>query len=137
MTRKNIPIALYLLLVFISGSVVGALGYRTYNPPTARSGSLNPPPSPSPSEWRRQYIEESKARLSLTDDQVEKLNAILDQTDARFRQVREQDNQMVRKIREDHYEHVRGILTAEQIPKYEKLHAEREAKAKQQEHNRR
>jgi hypothetical protein len=41
MTRKNLPIALYLLLVFGSGAVVGALGYRTYNPPTARSGSLN------------------------------------------------------------------------------------------------
>ena len=36
MTRKNLPIAFYLLLVFVSGAVVGALGYRTYNPPTAR-----------------------------------------------------------------------------------------------------
>ena len=41
MTRKNLPIAFYLLLVFVSGSVVGALGYRTYNPPTAR-GSASP-----------------------------------------------------------------------------------------------
>ena len=131
MTRKNIPVVLYFLLVFASGSVVGALGYRTYNPPIAR-GSLNPPPSPG--EWRRQYIEESKTRLSLTDDQVAKLTALLDQTDARFREVREHDNQMVRQIREDHFEHVRAILTAEQIPKYENLHAEREAKAKQQEH---
>jgi hypothetical protein len=134
MTRKNLPIALYLLLVFGSGAVVGALGYRTYNPPTAR-GSLNPPPSPS--EWRRQYMEESKERLSLTDDQVEKLGAILDQTDARFREVREHDNQLIREIREEHFERVRKILTAEQIPKYEKLHAEREAKGKQQEKIRR
>src|SRR5271155_3064463 len=135
MTRKNLPIALYLLLVFGSGAVVGALGYRTYNPPTARSGSLTPPLSPS--EWRRQYIEESRSRLILTDDQVEKLTAILDQTDARFRDVREHDNQMIRKIKEEHFERVRAILTADQIPKYEKLHAEREAKAKQQEQNRR
>jgi Spy/CpxP family protein refolding chaperone len=131
MTRKNLPIALYLLLVFGSGAVVGALGYRTYNPPTAR-GSLNPPPPPSPSEWRRQYMEESKTRLSLTDDQVEKLSAILDQTDARFREIRQHDNELIRQVREDHVERVRTILTAEQIPKYEKLHAEREAKAKEQ-----
>jgi Spy/CpxP family protein refolding chaperone len=130
MTRKNLPIALYMLLVFGSGAVVGGLGYRTYNPPTARSGSAPPPPSPS--EWRRQYIDESKTRLSLTDDQVQKLTAILDQTDARFREIREHDNQLIRQIREEHFEHVRTILTAEQIPKYEKLHAEREAKAKQQ-----
>jgi len=133
MTRKNIPIALYLLLVFVSGSVVGALGYRTYNPPTART--VNSPPSPS--EWRKQYIDESRSRLSLTDDQVEKLTVLLDQTETRFRDAREHENQQIRQIREDHFEHVRGILTAEQVPKYEKLHAEREAKAKQQEKSRR
>ena len=129
MTRKNLPIAFYLLLVFVSGSVVGALGYRTYNPPTARSVSA----PPSPSEWKQQYIEESRSRLSLTDDQVAKLTAILDQTDARFHEALQHHNQLVGQIREDHFERVRTILTLEQIPKYEKLHAEREAKAKQQE----
>jgi hypothetical protein len=128
MTRKNLPIAFYLLLVFVSGSVVGALGYRTYNPPVARSGSVNTPPPAS--EWRRQYIEESKARLNLTDDQMQKFTAILDDTDARFRQVREQENQLIRQIKQEHVERVRTILTADQIPKYEKLHAEREAKQK-------
>jgi hypothetical protein len=135
MTRKNLPIALYLLLVFGSGAVVGGLGYRTYNPPTARSVSAPLPPPPA--EWRRQYIEESKARLSLTADQVQQLTTILDQTDARFREIREHDNQMIRKIREEHFERVRTILTADQIPKYEKLHAEREAKAKDQEQHKR
>jgi hypothetical protein len=130
MTRNNLPIALYLLLVFGSGAVVGGLGYRTYNPPTARSVSA---PRQSPSEWRRQYIDETKVRLSLTDDQVEKLTAILDQTDARFHETRQRENEQIRQIGEDHYQRVRTILTADQIPKYEKLHQEREAKAKQQE----
>jgi Spy/CpxP family protein refolding chaperone len=131
MTRKNLPIAFYLLLVFVSGSVVGALGYRTYNPPTARSVSA--PQRPSPSELKRQYLEESSSRLSLTDDQVAKLSAILDQTDARFHEVRQGENEKIRQIGEDHYQRVRTILTPEQLPKYEKLHEEREAKAKQQE----
>jgi len=135
MTRKNLPIAVYLLLVFGSGAVVGALGYRTYNPPTARSGSLNQPPQPG--EWRRQYIEESKVRLDLSADQVEKLTVILDQTDSRFRDARQHENEAIRQIKEDHMARVRGILTAEQLPKYEQLHAEREAKAKQQDQNRR
>jgi hypothetical protein len=125
MTRKNLPITLYLLLVFLSGGVVGALGYRTYNPPTARSGSA----PPSPEEWRRQYIDESRSRLDLTNDQVEKLTAILDQTDARFHDVRQRDNQQISQIREEHFVRVRAILTPDQVPKYEKLHAEREAKA--------
>jgi Spy/CpxP family protein refolding chaperone len=127
MTRKSLPIAFYLLLVFVSGSVVGALGYRTYNPPTAR-GSVSPPPP----EWRRQYIEESRSRLDLTDDQVAKLTAILDQTEARFREARENENKAIGQIRDEHVERVRTILTPEQLPKYEKLHQEREERAKQQ-----
>jgi hypothetical protein len=129
MTRKNLPIAFYLLLVFVSGSVVGALGYRTYNPPTARSVSA----PPSPDEWRRQYLVEMRSRLNLTDDQLAKLTVLMTQTEARFRQAREGENQEIRQIREDHFEHVRTLLTPEQLPKYEKLHAEREAKGKLQE----
>jgi hypothetical protein len=128
MTRKTLPIAVYLLLVFVSGSVVGALGYRTYNPPTARTVSA----PPSPSEFRRLYLDESKARLELTDDQVAKLTAILDDTDARFHDARERSNQEIRQIREDHFARVRTILTPEQLPKYEALRKERLAKAKQQ-----
>jgi uncharacterized membrane protein len=130
MTRRNLPIALYMLLVFASGAVVGALGYRTYNPPTARTVSAAP--APSPGDWRRQYVAESKARLNLTDDQLAKLNVILDQTEARFREARKRGDQEIRKIREDHVALVRTILTADQLPKYEQLHAEREARAKQQ-----
>ena len=127
MTRKSLPIAFYLLLVFVSGSVVGALGYRTYNPPTARSVSA----PASPNEWKQRYIDETRSRLNLTDGQVDKLKGMLDQTEVRFRQARERENQEIRQIGEEHYMRVRTILTDEQIPKYEKLHAEREARAKQ------
>jgi hypothetical protein len=71
--------------------------------------------------------------LSLSDDQVGKLTAILDQTEGRFREVRQHENETIRQIGEDHYQRVRTILTGDQLPKYEKLHQEREAKAKQQE----
>lgn len=127
MTRKNLPVALYLLLVFVSGSVVGALGYRTYDPPTARGSAPLPP-----KQWRQRYIDETRTRLNMTDDQVAKLKAMLDQTEVRFREARERENEEIRQIGEDHYMRVRTILTADQIPKYEKLHAERDAKAKQQ-----
>lgn len=126
MTRKTIPIAFYLLLVFLSGSVVGALGYRTYNPPTARSAT------PPPGDWRKQYMQESKARLDLTPDQVTQLTGILNDTEARFRQARERENQEIRQIRDEHIAKVKMMLTPEQLPKYLELHAEREARAKQQ-----
>lgn len=127
MSRKSLPIAFYLLLVFVSGSVVGALGYRTYNPPVARSVN----PAPPPGDWRKQYMEESKARLDLTDDQIKQLTAIMDDTEARFRQARERENQEIRQIRDEHIEKVKMMLTPTQLPKYVQLHAEREARAKQ------
>jgi len=129
MTRK---IVFYFLLVFASGAVVGALGYRTYNPPTART--INSPAPPG--AWRKQYMEESKARLDLTDDQVSKLKVIMDDTDARFRQAREHENQEIRQIRDEHMARVRMLLTPEQLPMYEKLHAEREARSKDPEQQR-
>jgi hypothetical protein len=130
MSPKSLPIAFYLLLVFVSGAVVGALGYRTYNPPVARS--VNPAAIPA-GDWRRQYMDESKARLDLTPDQVKQLSTIMDDTEMRFRQARERENQEIRQIRDEHIEKVKMMLSPEQRPKYEKLHAEREARAKEQE----
>jgi hypothetical protein len=119
MTRKSLPIAFYLLLVFVCGGVVGALAYRTYNPPVARSVSA------PPGDWRKQYMEESKARLDLTEDQVKQLSSIMDDTEMRFRQARERENQEIRQIRDEHIEKVKMMLSPDQLPKYEKLHAER------------
>ncbi len=128
MSRRNLPIAFYLLLVFVSGAVVGALGYRTYNPPTAKTVSA----PQSQSEFRKQYLEESRVRLNLTPDQVNKLAAILDDTENRWAQTREGANQQIRQIREEHFAKVRMILTPEQLPKYEALRQERMARSKQQ-----
>jgi len=122
MTRK---IVLYFLLVFASGAVVGALGYRTYNPPVARTVN-------APGDFRKQYMDESKARLNLTDAQVVQLGAILDDTLAQFSQARDRENQEIRRIRDEHIAKIRMMLTAEQLPKYEQLHAEREARQKQE-----
>jgi Spy/CpxP family protein refolding chaperone len=128
MTRRNFQIVFYFLLVFLSGSVVGGLAYRTYNPPSARGSNI----SPTPGEWRRQYMEESRVRLGLTDEQMAKLNAIMDQTDARFREQHEHENEMVNEIRQDHIARVRSILNPDQLPKYEQLHAERVARQEQE-----
>src|SRR4051794_23809026 len=107
MKRGNFPIALYLLLVFCSGAVVGALGYRTYNPPVASSSAR---PRRGTAEFRRQYLDEMRTRLDLSDDQMQKLNSILDGTDKRFNESRAQHNQIIRELREEHVAKVREIL---------------------------
>ena len=127
MRHWKLPIALYLFLVFISGAVVGALGYRTYNPPTARGVG----PRRGTEQFRRQYLDEMRMRLNLSPDQMGKLEAILNRTDERFNDARAQHNQMIRELREDHVASVNEILTPEQMPKYEQLRSEREQRAKQ------
>jgi hypothetical protein len=121
----NLPIAVYLFLVFVSGGVVGALGYRMYSPPAAHSEQ-----HVSPEAWRKQYLDELKTRVNLAPDQVQKMNGILDETDASFTAARNQHHQEIEKIKEDHRAKLRGILTADQLPKYDQFRAERDARMK-------
>jgi hypothetical protein len=125
MKRWNLPIAVYLFLVFVSGGVVGALGYRMYSPPSARSEQHL-----SPEVMRRQYLDELRTRVNLTPDQMQKMNVIMDETDVSFNQAHDRHHQEFEKIKEDHRAKLRAILTSEQIPKYEQFRAERDAKMK-------
>jgi len=127
MKRWNPPIALYLFLVFISGSVVGALGYRLYSPPSARSNAQQ---RINPEEWRKRFMEEMRTRIGLTPDQLQKVNTLMDETKSRFDTDRERHHQVVEQIREEQRAKMRAILTPEQLPKYEQFRAERDARDK-------
>jgi hypothetical protein len=126
MKRWNLPIALYLFLVFVSGAVVGALGYRIYKPPSASSNARM-----SPEEFRRQYLLEIKTRVNLTDDQLQKVNAILDETRSRFHDARDRHNQIVKQIGEEQRAKMRTILAPEQLPKAEQFWQDRDQRPRQ------
>jgi Spy/CpxP family protein refolding chaperone len=125
MKRWNPPIALYLFLVFVSGAVVGAMGYRVYSPPTTRSA-----PRVSPEEWRKRFVDEMQSHVNLTADQVQKVNAIMDETKTRFDDDRDRHHRVVEQIREEQRAKMRALLTAEQLPKYEQFRTDRDAREK-------
>jgi len=127
MKRSNLTIALYLLLIFASGILVGAFGFRLYSgtPVSAKTST-----KVSPEEWRRQYFSEMQSRLNLTPEQMEKLDVIFDDTFARFRQAHEALDESLKQNKAHHVAAVRAMLTPEQRPEYEKLHAEREQREK-------
>jgi len=131
MKRWTLPIALYMFVVFVSGAVLGALGYRLYSPPTARSGTGGNPKL-TPEEWRRQNIEEMRQKLNLSPDQLQKVNTVYDETHSRFEAAHQGHNQVVKQIREEHVAKIRALLTPEQLPTYEQLRAEREQRGKGQ-----
>ena len=126
MKRSNLAIALYLFLIFTSGAIVGAFGFRLYSgtPVAAKTQKV------SPEEWRRQYLNEMQSRLNLTSDQFQHLNSILDQSHARFTAAHEKNDAVIRQIREEQTAKIRAMLTDAQRPEYEKVRAERDARAK-------
>src|SRR5260370_4221444 len=85
MKRTTLSTALYVLLVFLSGAVVGGFDHRLYMVNSVYPSS----PSPKPEDVRRKMVDEMRARLSLTSDQVTRLSAILDSTKARYHEVKD------------------------------------------------
>jgi hypothetical protein len=127
MKRSNLTIALYLFLIFASGILVGAFGYRLYTgTPVAAKTST----TVSPDEWRRQYVSEMRSRLKLAPEQMEKLNAILDDTRSRSHQAHDTLDTALKQIKQHHVDAVNAMLNPEQRPEYEKLRAERDRRGK-------
>ena len=125
MKRRTLSTSLYVLLVFLSGAVVGGFAHRLYMVNTV---------SAKPDEYRRKYMDEMRARLSLSSDQVAQVNAILDSTKARYHEVKEKWDKDAREkakpelkaIHDDQVQKVKAILSETQRAGYDQLRAERE-----------
>ncbi|SRR5258708_265947 len=122
MRRSTLAIAFYLLLIFASGMVVGAFGYRLYTgtPVSAKATKM------TGEQRRQQYLGEMQDRLKLTPEQNRELNRIVDQSRLLFDDAHHRHDEEIKAIREKHTTAVRAMLTAQQLPEYEKLHAARE-----------
>ena len=131
MKRTSFTVALYLLLVFVSGIAVGGFGYHLLK---ARSVSATTNRPRTPDEYRRRYTEEMRTRLNLTPDQVGQLNTILDETRARWDEFRQRTKPETKAIQQEQTNKVRSILTDVQRSEYDKMLAERESRMRQRGH---
>jgi len=127
MRRSKFVLLLYLLLVFASGVVVGALGYRTLF-----HGRVQALGRPSPEEFRQKFIAELNSRLHLTPQQVQQLNAILDRTRQRFEKL---ENEVLRPqkrlILKQQSDEIRAILDEQQRAEFDKWLEERAARRRE------
>ena len=114
--------AVYLFIVFVCGLALGGLGYRYYSEIHAFASETRP----SPEKWKQRHIKEMKTRLHLTDDQTLRLSAILDDTRGQYRELMEKQRPDMERIQAEQYAKVKAILNADQIPEYDRFHAERE-----------
>jgi len=129
--KRYIAVPLYVLTVFLSGTMVGAVGYRLYN---AKSVAATVAPRPKPEEWRRHMVDEMHKRLNLTDDQVVKLQTAFDSTRQRFTAYDQRIKAERKAIIEDQHDQIRAFLNESQRAEYDKFLAER-AKRRAEAHN--
>lgn len=125
MNSNKTKAALFALLLFGFGAVVGALGHRYYTTTTVSAKTAE--------DFRNKYVSEMQTKLKLTERQVDQLQVILDDTKAKVKEVRDRYHPEMVKIKDAQLTKVKSILSEEQARKYEALVAEREQHAKEQE----
>ena len=127
MKRSNTTIAVSVVAVFLSGILVGAFGHQLYTVRTVVAKVQN-----NPDEWRKNYVKELSGRLKLDGNQVQRVNVILDETRARYREVKERYRPEMKQIHEEQIQKVRTILTEQQQGEYDKFRQEREKRMREE-----
>jgi len=129
MANSRLSAFFSLLLVFISGAVVGVFGYRAYTHSqsvTARA----PEKKQDPEDVRKQLIDEMAKEVRLDGQQVTQLGKIYDDTRERFNEFNKQRNAEARAIWEEQTARIKALLRPDQEPLYEALRARKEAERK-------
>ncbi len=120
---------LSLLLVFLSGVLVGAFAYRLYN--VSVVAGPNNGKRPDPEEARRHIVADMRDRLKLDAHQVDQLQQIFDQTRDQFHQIHDKMNAEGQAIHNSQIEKIKAILRPDQLSLYDQWRAERERDHKQ------
>ena len=124
MTKSSRSTVLYVVALFLSGCAVGAFGHRVY--------TMSPVQADSPREYRVKYMEEMTARLSLNADQVQRVQAVLDATRQRYREIYARSKPELDIIQGDQTRQINEILSEEQQAKYEVMRKERDEARKRE-----
>jgi hypothetical protein len=127
MPRTRFSIALYLLLVFASGTMVGLVSYRLY---AANTASANSPRSMS--EFRKRYLDGMRTKVGVSEAQIVAITRTLDETKQKYDALAAQEQPLHDKIQQDHINEVRALLNDQQKIAYDNWRAARELAKQQQ-----
>jgi Spy/CpxP family protein refolding chaperone len=129
MLKSKFSALLSLLLVFLSGVLVGGFAYRLYNVSVAAAPTNGK--RPDPEEVRKHIVADMRERLKLDSRQVSQLQQIFDQTRDQFHQIHDKMNAEGQALHVGQIEKVKAILRADQLPLYDEWRAERDRDHKQ------
>jgi len=128
MMKSRFSALLSLLLVFLSGVLVGGFAYRLYNVSVVAGPNGK---KADPEEARKHIVADMRDHLKLDAHQVDQLQQIFDQTRDQFHQLHDKMNAEGQAIHVGQIEKVKAILRADQLPLYDEWRAERERERKQ------
>jgi hypothetical protein len=147
MKLSRATIALYVGLVFVCGGVLGFFSNRLYSATTVSasktggvgggSGTGTAKAAPTPEEFRKWLTGYYQKRLGLTDEQVQKMNLILDESQAQVKAIHAQMDPQLDAVRANQVTRMSLMLTPTQQTEYEKMRKEREEKEKEKQNQRR
>ena len=143
MPKSRLSAVLSLLLVFVSGGVLGAFTYRLYSLSPVQSGkdAGAPPRKLSPEEWRKKYVSDLTAAVKLDPEQIAALNGVLDRTrdeveklNGKMKPEHDAVNEKWHPDREaihhEQVESIKSLLRPDQLPLFDAYRAERERQRK-------
>jgi hypothetical protein len=125
MKRNTWSALFFAILLFACGVAAGMLGERYLATTVVNAKTAE--------DFRHHYTSEMKSKLKLTDDQVNRLEVILDETKAKYKAVRDRYHPEMVTIKDEQISRVKSILTPQQVPAYQQLVAERERRYREQE----
>jgi Spy/CpxP family protein refolding chaperone len=124
--RTRSTALLLVLIVFVLGIAVGALGMYTARNRVLGATVHQPLP---PEKARARRVAELTKELDLSPEQQKQLDTILAQMHAQYAAVHDQENAQREQVSKQGRDQIRAILTAEQAPKFndflQRLDAER------------
>jgi len=123
MPRTRLSAILYLILVFASGILVGAVSTRFY----AVKASVPAVAAPrNMAELTQRYVDEMRAKVGVNDAQAVAVSKILADTKKKFDDLRRGERPARDQIQQEQVDAIRAVLTDAQKPAYESWRMERQ-----------
>ena len=128
MPRSRVTIAVYLILVFASGILVGIESHRLYA--TTNTARANASPQ-TMSEFRKRYLDGMKNEVGASGEQIVEINNILEDTKKKVEELTAAEKPLHDQIQQEHIDQIKALLTSDQRARYENWRQARE-RAKRQ-----
>jgi hypothetical protein len=123
LSRSRTTIALYLVLVFASGILVGVESHRLYA--TTSTARANSSPQ-NMGEFRRRYLDGMKTQVGVNDTQLAQINNILEDTKKKVNELAAMEKPLHDQIQQEHIDQIKDLLSPQQKIAYDNWRAARE-----------